>query len=80
VRPELWVPGDSGCPAETVRDALALAGVMVRVSFVSRWTRLERIVAYDWAMREYLHASDNRVKRRERPSFVEYASYGPGEA
>jgi hypothetical protein len=34
------------------------------------WTRLERVTAYDWAMREHLAASDNLLRRRARPSFL----------
>jgi hypothetical protein len=34
-------------------------------------TEFERVLAYDWAAREHLRASDNLVRRRARPSFLE---------
>jgi hypothetical protein len=56
--------------AELVSDALGLAGVGVTPEAAEPWTRFERLLAYDWAVREHLRASDNLVRRRERPSFL----------
>jgi len=36
-------------------------------SYIGRWTPLDVQVVYDWAMREYLIASDNRIQRRSKP-------------
>jgi hypothetical protein len=38
---------------------------------MARLTKYERILAYDWAMREHLTASDNLCRRRPKPSFIE---------
>lgn len=37
---------------------------------VERWTEIELLAAYDWAVREHLAASDNPVRRRPRPVFT----------
>lgn len=37
---------------------------------IQKLTAMERIVVYDWAIREHLRASDNIVRRRERPSVL----------
>lgn len=42
-----------------------------RIGEIVKWTALERLVAYDWAIREHLVAGDNtHVRRRPRPSFT----------
>lgn len=58
---------------EILTDALSLAGARIPEESVVKWTHIECIVAYDWAMREHLSRSDNHVKRRPRPSFVSQA-------
>jgi len=56
---------------ETVRDALALAGVQVSAEVVGRWTKYELLLAFDWAIREHMRAADNTsVRRRPKPSFL----------
>lgn len=59
-----------GCTAEAVTDTLALAGVSVPPERARTWAPLELLLAFDWAMREHLHASDSSVRRRERPAFL----------
>jgi hypothetical protein len=60
-----------GIDAEMLRDVILLAGgPAVPPERLARWTDLERLLAYDWAAREHLHASDNRTRRRPRPSFL----------
>lgn len=40
-----------------------------------QWTPIELLVAYDWAIREHLRASDNTtVRRRVKPWFVDGAN------
>lgn len=56
-----------------VHCALMVAGVQVPVGAVLQWTAIERLIAYDWAIREHLHASDVPVRRRELPQFVRAA-------
>lgn len=61
---------DGGCTPGVVADVLDLVSTSMPREVINRWTRLELIVAYDWAMREHLHASDCPVRRREMPSFL----------
>jgi hypothetical protein len=57
---------------QVVADILDLVCASVPRPQVNQWTRLEMLAAYDWAMREHLHASDNTaVRRREKPSFID---------
>lgn len=59
--------------ASQVINALLLAGISLRTYQVQPWTHLERLIAYDWAMREHLSASDNPVHLRDKPHFVTVA-------
>jgi hypothetical protein len=61
---------DGGYTPEIVFDVLDLVSTSMPREVINRWTRLELMVAYDWAMREHLHASDCPVRRRERPWFL----------
>lgn len=72
MRPELLTPEGTLDP-EMLRNVFALIGVTVDQEALEPWTDLELVLAYDWAVREHLHASDNPVQRRPRPSFVEAA-------
>jgi len=69
MRLEVMTP-EGDLTLELVRDVLSLVGPPVPDGVVDGWTRFEQLLAYDWAIREYLAASDNRVRRRPRPSFV----------
>lgn len=69
MRPVLLGPAGEILPA-TLRDMLALVGEDVAVERIEKWAPLERAVVYDWAAREHLHASDNPVRRRPRPSLL----------
>lgn len=71
MRPELLPPRK--VTDEVLLDVLALAGVMLLPEHIAAWAGMERHVAYDWAARVHLHASDNRVKVRDKPSFVQAA-------
>jgi hypothetical protein len=67
MRIELYEPLDN----QTLTDALGLVGARVSDAAIALWTRLERALAFDWAIREHLAASDNNViRRRDKPSFV----------
>jgi len=60
--------------ADVARNMLAVVGVPVAQETIGGWTQFELVMAYDWATREYLHASDNTtVRRRDKPSFVQVA-------
>jgi hypothetical protein len=37
---------------------------------IAKWSKYELLLAYDWAVREHLAASDNPVQRRQRPTFT----------
>ena len=41
------------------------------VAYIERWSQMERILVYDWAMREHLRASDNIIRRRDRPVLLD---------
>ena len=53
---------------ETVNDALGLIGY--RLAAGGEWSKLELLVAYDWAMRIYYRAADNRVRGRNIPTHL----------
>lgn len=61
---------------EMTRDILALAGARIAVETIQLWTGTERVVAFDWAAREHLSASDNAIDRRDKPWFVTVAAAG----
>jgi hypothetical protein len=70
MRLEVLVPRGE-LTAVLVRDVLLLVQVTVPLGTVESWTRFERLLAYDWAMREHLAASDHPASlRRDRPSFI----------
>lgn len=70
MRPELLTPAVEITPV-IIRDMLALVGHKgVTIERIEQWAPLEQAVVYDWAAREYLHASDNPVRRRPRPSLL----------
>jgi len=74
MRIELWSPDEDPISDQTMESVLQLVVHNLApecICLIERWTRIERLVAYDWAMREHLRASDNyMVRRREEPSFV----------
>jgi hypothetical protein len=72
MRPELMTP-EGALDRGMLRDVLLLVSVTVDEASMEPWTDLELALAYDWAMREHLAASDNPVKRRPKPLFVEAA-------
>lgn len=66
---------------ESLRLVLGLVCNDVPEAVIALWTPNERKLAYDWAMREHLHASDNNsVRRRECPWFVKVAKDVNGES
>jgi hypothetical protein len=75
MRPELLCP--EKITSEAVADALALVGSQVDRGALGRWVHLEKVLAYDWAMREHLRASDGLIGRRDKPSFVTAAELPP---
>lgn len=41
------------------------------IATIETWTKIERLLAYDWAMRHHYKASDNSwIRLRPKPSFV----------
>lgn len=74
-RPEFFGPGGELSDYD-LHCVLLLASVNVPLQAITPWTAMERLLAYDWAMREHLIASDNLVRRRECPSFVVAADIG----
>lgn len=59
--------------AELTRDMLLLVSTDVPAAIVEQWTPNELALAYDWAAREHLSASDDPVQRRPRPWFITLA-------
>lgn len=72
MRPEFFAPD---CPITDALlvDVLELVGVKPVRSLVADWTPMERLLAYDWAMREHLRVVGNLCRRRPQPSFVNTA-------
>jgi hypothetical protein len=69
MRPEFMVPGHFD--AEQLHDVLEMVGVTIGQASIGRWSRFEQIVAYDWAVRKYLVASDHPKRLlRDKPRFV----------
>jgi hypothetical protein len=72
MRPDLWEPEDTLDP-ELLSSVLELVSVHIPPEQMMRWTRLELLLAYDWAWRRYMRASDNLNHEREKPWFVSQA-------
>lgn len=62
---------------EVVHSVLGLVGVRINPSEIEKWTELELLLAYDYAMRSHLRASDNPTRLRPEPHFVAVASTSP---
>jgi hypothetical protein len=58
-----------------VQDLLVLVTEgEVSLAIIGKWTPNELAIAYDWAMREHLHASDNHsVRTRPQPWLITIA-------
>jgi hypothetical protein len=70
-RPEFLVPAGE-ITDDLLGDMLRIAGAEPPpAAALAGLTEFERMLAYDWAAREHLRASDNLVRRRPRPSFLE---------
>jgi hypothetical protein len=69
MRPVLMEPRELS--GEVISSVLELVGVKVTPEQAGRWTRLEQLLAYDWAWREHLSAADNPVQRRPKPRLIE---------
>ncbi len=61
-----WEPRGA-LTADLLVDMLGLVSLAAPIEVVQEWTEFERLLAYDWAAREHLRASDNIVRRRPRP-------------
>jgi hypothetical protein len=69
MRPHLMEP-QGELTAELLSDVLTLVSVTIPPERITRWTHLERVLAYDWAWRLHLRASDNLNHARQKPWFV----------
>lgn len=57
--------------AHLLSHVLLAVGADVPAEVISRWTELERLVAYDWAYRAWIAATeDQNIKRRPIPYFI----------
>lgn len=56
--------------ASIVQDALLLAGCDIALKTILKWNMMQWSVAYDWAMRVHLRASDNIIRVPNRPKFL----------
>ena len=63
---------------ELVSSVLGLADARVDAGTINQWTELEKLLAYDWAIRVHLRASDQNVWSRPCPSFVRAAAASSG--
>lgn len=57
--------------AEVVEAVLLLVNETVPEKMIKAWTPTERMMVFDWAMREHLNASDSQIWRRPRPALLE---------
>jgi len=64
-RPVLYVPKQ--LTNDVLRNILMLIDEHVPFLTIAAWTELERVVVYDWAIREHLRAADEITVRRRRP-------------
>jgi hypothetical protein len=73
VRVTLYTPPriDYESLKEATENMLVMVGVTVSPDVIDQWTKYELLLAYDWAARDYLRASDNvTIRPRPCPSFV----------
>ncbi len=73
MRPDLLCPRERYDDAHELFDVFRLVvhdATLPQPGDIETWTPLECALAYDWAMREHLHASDNIIHRRPRPTFT----------
>ena len=70
MRPELITTSPRAATTAVLRELLLLVGEDVPLERMLPWAPLERAVVEDWARREHLHASDNLIRRRPRPSLL----------
>ncbi|MCW2929942.1 MAG: hypothetical protein JWM19_904 [Actinomycetia bacterium] len=78
MRKEFFTPGKDAPGEEAVLGMLSLVTRGAGAAAVASWTQIELMVAYDWAAREHLHASDNKgFRRHPMPSFVAAALEEP---
>ena len=61
-------PASGEVTVSVVRDALSLIGI--KGGRAQRWGKARLEVAYDYAMREHLAASDVRIRRVKRPRWL----------
>jgi hypothetical protein len=63
---------EGGITIQATEDALGLVGITIPPERIGRYTHGELLLAYDWAMRQHLRASDNTsLHIRSKPSFLE---------
>lgn len=61
--------------AAVVYDCLQLVSIDIGREGAMQWTEFELLLAYDYAIREHMHASDVPfIRRRQLPSFVNEAA------
>ena len=72
MRPVLLEPQGELTP-ELLSSVLELVSVRILPESMMRWTRMELLLAYDWAWRRYCRASDNLNRERDKPWFVSQA-------
>lgn len=69
-RPRFLEPA-GGYTAEVVEHALLLVNETVPAYRIQGWSPMERMLVFDWAMREHLNASDSQISRRPKPAIVQ---------
>lgn len=69
-RVDILTPAGGQVDVSMLRNVLSLVGQWDPAQDLTNLTPIERMVGYDWAMREHLSASDNPIERRDCPSFL----------
>jgi hypothetical protein len=64
-----------GVTAESLEDALLLVGITIPLDTIARWSHMEQVIAYDWAIRCHFRASDNQARGRAKPYLVTLAEH-----
>jgi hypothetical protein len=67
MRPEFLEPNAGVITAELLKDVLSLVDEGDTTLPLDKLSPMERLMLYDWAMREHIKAGDGDIRRRSRP-------------
>ena len=79
-RPRFLEPAGGYTP-DVIESVLLLVNEKVPHHLIAGWSPMERMMVFDWAMREHLNAADSQIWRRPKPAIIELSReiyYGAG--